>query len=282
MHFWDAVVASVEAADAQLDLSAYCQVRDLFERCAHDRAVLDAVSRAAPEYGRPEYLLCVNRHGQPTGTEQEILTDHAMVVAQRPALDRWFRRVVLPDKGGAVLLVARWLCHLAGFRHPTVHLFIDHPIHLDHTLVQVRSVDKEEAPGCFDLPVAGHVDGLASAEQTLRKELEEEIGLTTDRLASLTLLGAYEQAHTVDRAGFRNVEYHTVYRARLTEEGWLQANASDREVAAIAVFSLADLEAMIRCFPERVASGLKGSLALYQGDAKWRGVNTSDRVGSVS
>jgi hypothetical protein len=37
----------------------------------------------------------------------------------------------------------------------------------------------------------------------------------------------------------------------------------DREVAAIAVFAVDDLQAVLRDTPARVASGLSASLALY-------------------
>lgn len=259
-----ALVASIQASDYQLDRATYRQARRLFERCKADAAAMAAVRGAAPEYGRREYLLNVDGEGGAVRTAPEILADFA--AASEPEFGLWFQAAALPGQGEPVLLVARWLCHLTGLRHRTVHLFLDHPTLADHTLVQVRSVDKDEAPGCFDLPVAGHVDGVASVEETLDKELEEEVGLTLDLLSGLRCLGAHEQIRLPDPPAFRNVEHHTVYRARLTVEGWLRASAADHEVAAIAAFTVPDLVEMMRRFPDRVASGLRGSFSLYDGD----------------
>jgi isopentenyldiphosphate isomerase len=259
-----ALVASIRASDYQLDRATYGQARRLFERCTADALVMAAVKRAAPEYGRREYLLNVDGAGKVVRTAPEILADFS--TASTPAFGVWFQEAILPRQGEPVLLVARWLCHLTGLRHRTIHLFLDHPTLADHTLVQVRSVDKDEAPGCFDLPVAGHVDGVASVEETLDKELGEEVGLTPDLLSGLRRLGAHEQIRLPDPPAFRNVEHHTVYRARLTVEGWLRASAADHEVAAIAAFNLPDLVSMMRRFPDRVASGLRGSFSLYDSD----------------
>jgi isopentenyldiphosphate isomerase len=257
----EALIASIQTSDYQLDVATYRQARRLFARCAADATLMAAVREAAPEYGRQEYLLNVNAEGRPIYTSPEICTDFRAVSA--PAFGLWFREAILPGQDDPVLLVARWLCHLTGLRHRTVHLFLDHPTLVDHTLVQVRSVDKDEAPGCFDLPVAGHVDGVASAEDALRRELGEEVGLTLDLLSDLRCLGTHEQVCLSDPPGFHNVEHHTVYRARLTVEGWLRVGAADHEVAAVAVFTVPDLVGMMQRFPDRVASGLHGSFSLY-------------------
>jgi 8-oxo-dGTP pyrophosphatase MutT (NUDIX family) len=258
----DALRAAVGAAGYELDQAAYGRVWALFAQCSADPTAMEELKRAAPEYGRREFLANVDDGGRPVVAAREDLA-HARSVRD-PEFDLWYQEANLPGDGRSVLLIARWLCHLAGFRHRTVHLFLDHPTHRNHTLIQVRGVDKDEAPGCFDLPVAGHVVSMDTVERTLSRELGEEIGLTTEMLTELTLLGTYEQGYVDDRSGFHNVEHHTVYRARLADEGWLAISAADHEVAAIAVFAVPDLEAMVERFPERVARGLRGSFPFYR------------------
>ena len=258
------LVDAVAASDHELTEAAFDAVHTFLHRCSErPRGMQDACRRVAPEYGRAEHLLCVDRFGKGTNTPVHVLNQSRTLCKRQPAVGTWFRTVDPPDASKPTLLIARWLCHLAGFRHRTVHLFLDHPILSDHTLIQVRGIDKEEAPGRFGLPVAGHIVGLDTVQETLAKELGEELGLSSDVLVDLRHLGCYEGGHPSDPDELRNVEYHEVYRARLSSEGWLCAHARDSEVAAIAAFQTADLIAMIDRFPERVASGLKGSLPMY-------------------
>jgi isopentenyldiphosphate isomerase len=217
----------------------------------------------APEYERLEFLLCVDHQGNAVTTPEKILKDFHETVARYPSFGSWFREAKLAECDEPVLLVARWLCHLVGFRHVTVHAFIDHPTLTDHTLVQVRGVDKAESPGCFDLPMAGHVVGLELVEKTLFTELAEELRLERDALCGLTRLGSYEYRQPPGQPSFRNAEYRVVFWSRLITDAWLKVSAADDEVAAIAAFSLAELEGMLARFPERIASGLKASFPLY-------------------
>ena len=258
------LVDAVTVSDHQLTKVSLGAIHAFLCRCDERPGGLQDVCRVlAPEYGREEYLLSVDRFGKSASVPTQVLAQIRTLCRKQPILGALFRIVVSPDGGEPALLIARWLCHLAGFRHRTVHLFLDHPILSDHTLIQVRGIDKKEAPGRFGLPVAGHVSGLDTATETLAKELEEELGLSCDLLVDLRHLGCYESKHPSDPDELRNIEYHEVYRARLSSEGWLCAHARDSEVAAIAAFQRDDLYAMIERFPERVASGLKGSVSMY-------------------
>jgi isopentenyldiphosphate isomerase len=194
--------------------------------------------------------------------DETLLRNFQETVAKHPDFDTWFRQVPMPNSDTSALLIARWLCHLGGFRHKTVHLFIDHPTLDNHTLIQVRGLNKAESPGCFDLPMAGHVVRLESVKDTLIKELGEELGLELEELEEITLLGSRGLISN-PHPGFHNVEHHVVFRGRLSATGWQNVNANDHEVAAVAIFPLTDLQQMIVRFPNRVASGLKSSLALY-------------------
>lgn len=262
-----ALIEAVEDAGYVLDGEVFRHALELYDRCRDDPRQLQALRRMAPEYGAQEFLLPVDAGGRPTAAPMQLLAEARNAAGARSGLADWFSEAPLTDGSGVALLAVRWLCHLVGLRHRTVHLFIDHPCLRDHTLVQVRGPRKAEAPGCFDLPVAGHVEGTATAEEALHRELAEELGLSLDALCELRGLGSHEQRWLPDGPGFRNAEWHAVYRARLTPEGWLGAEVSNREVAALAAFYLPDLQEMMVCFPDRFASGLKGSLSLYVGDA---------------
>ncbi|MBL7200134.1 MAG: NUDIX domain-containing protein [Anaerolineae bacterium] len=260
---WRSLIDAVRGAGHQLDAAAYGQVWELFQRCTIDRAVLDALRRSAPEYGGAEYLASVDGEGQVIRVASNLLARFEEQASRYPEFGLWFREAVPVPQEGRTLLIARWLCHLAGFRHQTVHLFLDHSSLPDHTLVQVRGLSRADAPGCYDLPVAGHVEGLASVEETLFKELEEELGLAPASVAGLRALGQHEQRTLGAPCRFNNVEYAHVFCGRLTQEGWLRASAASPEVAALALFHLDDLEDALARTPERFACGLSGSYPLY-------------------
>jgi isopentenyldiphosphate isomerase len=227
----------------------------------------EGLRRAAPEYAQEEFLRCVDASGRATPLPVSVLQDYDALAERHPAYALWFQTGEEPD-GNRLFLIARWLCHLVGFRHRTVHLLLDHPLLADHVLVQVRGINKVEAPGCFDMPVAGHVTSLSTVEAALIRECEEELALTQDLIVDLRWVGAYDGAHLEALPGFWNVEQHTVYRGRLVEEAWLRLQPPDDEVAGIAVFPVARLCDTIARFPDRVASGLRDSGSfLCTGDA---------------
>lgn len=257
-----ALITAVQDADHQLTEATFDKVLRLFDRCRSDGKCLATVQKLAPEYGEPEFLLCVGADGQPGPPDGRLIDRYREAISRHPDIGSWVQLADPPDADAPTLLVARWMCHLAGFRHKTVHLFIDHPTLASHTLVQVRGLDKAESPGCFDLPVAGHVVGLESVVDTLAKELGEELGLEPSALGEIVELGSSESASSPQPA-FRNVEYHVVFRGRISAAAWQNVSADAHEVAAIGAFPLPELQRMIERFPDRIASGLKSSLPLY-------------------
>lgn len=276
--------AAVQRAAGALDGDVYQAAKALFMACLARRALFDELRRLAPQYGKPEFLLPVDASGAPLVPTDAVLQDFRLIVAANPEFALWLqeagaRAAGVPASGigrgaaplvsgDAALLVARWLCALSGLRHRTVELFIDHPQARGYTLIQVRSPAKLEYPGSFDLPCAGHVVGMASVEEGLFQELAEELGLREADLAGLRRLGAYEHAESraanSDSPGATlDVEYRTLFRARLQPGALERIRFADGEVAAIAVFAVDDLQAVLRDTPARVASGLSASLALY-------------------
>jgi 8-oxo-dGTP pyrophosphatase MutT (NUDIX family) len=264
---WEKEVAAlrsaVRASDYRLDAAAYDRARTLFCYMAAAGSLPDGWRRAVPEYGEEEFFCSVDAAGQTVPIFAEIFEDYDALVHRHAAYALWFRPAEGPD-GERVLLAARWLCHLAGFRHRTVELLLDHPLLADHVLVQVRGVDKAEAPACFDLPVAGHVAGLSTLRASLMRECDEELGLEHDQISDLRRIGSYEDhTHLEPLPGFWNVEYRTLYRGQLAEVAWPRLSSPSDEVAGIAVFSLARLHELVLRFPDRVASALGDSWPLF-------------------
>ncbi len=139
----------------------------------------------------------------------------------------------------------------------------DHPTRDDYTLIQIRSVHKFEFPACFDVPGAGHVAGLESTTDTLYKELEEELNLDRDDIYDPEMVGSYDYRGPSSDPILRNVEFRVVFRSRLKADRLSRIGFVDREVAAVSVFALSEIEAIINTYPERVASGLTESFPVY-------------------
>jgi isopentenyldiphosphate isomerase len=223
------------------------------------------------EYLHDEFLLVVDEEGNASGTSEKILNSFRVNAAEYPQFGKWFVEVVSPlaspaKNGGdqrRVLLAARWLCHLIGLRHGTVEIFLDPPHLDDHTLVQVRGLEKFEAPGAFDIPCAGHISGTDSVEGSLAKELAEELALTLDDLHDLRLLKQYNSYTGGGVKSTANHEHRVLYRARLKSSAAERIRFQDGEVAGLAVFSLPELREMISIYPDRIASGLSDAIDFY-------------------
>ncbi len=253
------IIQAVEAADHQLSGNVYHALSAWFAACQEEPSGLREIQAASREYRKVEFFLNVNPKGEAAVLEDALLQDFEQMRAHYPTYSHWFQRAEFPD-GRPTLLIARWLCHLVGLRHQAVHLFIDHPRLLDHTLIQMRSLNKAESPGRFDLPAAGHVTGLETVEAALQKELREELDVDVHALLDLTRLGSY--LHTARMEAY-NVEYRVVFYSRLSAEDWLRLSAGADEVAAIVSLPAAKLHEFIARRPEQVASGLVGSFPFY-------------------
>jgi isopentenyldiphosphate isomerase len=184
-----------------------------------------------------------------------------------PDFRLWFSEgasVDQKDSEKEALLPARWLCHLAGFRHLSVHLFLTIDGDDEHLLVQVRGTKKAESPAAFDLPVAGHVGAEHTEEEALLAEAREELGLEADDLIRLTALSSYQYKEPDSSSWMRNVEFRRLFEAALSPTTFSKLRPAQGEVAAIALFSILEVESMLSTFPERVASGLRSSFPIYR------------------
>lgn len=256
------ITSCVEASGYELDHRCYQTIRKLFvDRFA---ARSEELGKYTAELEKPEFLACVDNKGATLATHSDIVDDFLNTLEHYPAFGQWFRDAETGKNGARVLLVSRWLCHLVGFRHLSVHLFIDLSNSEDLTLVQVRSAKKAKSPGCFDLPVSGHRANQDSIEKTLATELKEEAGFQVSDLGRLAAIGEYEFSAESSSTDFPDNEYRVVYRCHLKEDKRLHSlRIEEGEVAAISIFSISELRLMMATFPERMASGLTASFRFY-------------------
>ena len=260
---WQAARDAVERAGSRLTPQIFEHIRrvfvDVYASGQESPAVLTR------EWERQEFLRVVDSSGQPDLATAGMLEAFAETKAQWPDFGRWFCPAQLvegPYAGQTALLANRWLCHLTGLHHLTVEIFIDPPTQPGFTLVQVRGMGKVENPGCFDLPCAGHISGLDGVEESLRKELGEELNLAVEDLEDMTRIREYDSL-----PGSRSHEYCYLYRGKLKASSVPKVAFADGEVAGLCVFEVNELRALIRRFPERVAGGLKSAMDFYEGES---------------
>jgi 8-oxo-dGTP pyrophosphatase MutT (NUDIX family) len=262
---WQMVRLSVAEAGYVLDLNVYERLRSLFVEsyASGDGSQLAAITR---EFLQDEYLLVVDAAGQPVLPEQSIVADFEVMLQAHPSFSRWFQMDTVAEGPGSpqpVLLVARWLCHLSGLRHVTVELFLDLPDRPGATLVQIRGLAKNESPGDFDLPCAGHISGVDGIAASMAKELEEELGLRIDDLADFREVRRFDAPSGSDPRP-RNHEFRVLYQACLKPDRLARIRLREDEVAGLALISLPELRRLVELYPERVASGLKEAISMYE------------------
>lgn len=261
---WQKLRDTVEMENRALSRTVFEQARQVFlSDYASGRQTPASLTR---EYEKEEYLLVLDRDGFPSRPDRSALEKYRDTVRRYPTFQRWFQEEVQREgafAGAPVLLTARWLCHLVGLRHGTVEIFLDPPDRKGHTLVQVRGVEKYEAPGAFDIPCAGHIDGTDTREESLQKELIEELNLTLEDLDGLILVEQYNSFADQEDGPSLNYEHRVLYRARLKPEAEERIQFTDGEVAGLVIFSVAELRELVRRYPDRVASGLADAIGMY-------------------
>jgi len=255
----------VQNADHIINRKVYEEIKRYFLSCVSDPSMLKDLQAFNSEYGRQEYFRSVNSEGTTLGVSKDVIEDFRKITMDHSEFKLWFKEDTISVNGvnKQILLVGRWLCHLIGLRHTSVHLFIDHPDKNKYTLIQVRSLKKIESPGKFDLPAAGHVSGNETIINTLHSELKQELNLTPEDLVDLSEISGYEYTEPLDNSNIRNIEFRVVYSSKLKSKSLVKINFLDQEVAAISVFSLPELQNLINDHPSTVASGLRESFSVY-------------------
>jgi 8-oxo-dGTP pyrophosphatase MutT (NUDIX family) len=208
-----------------------------------------------PEYDKPEYLLNCDADGAPVPTTPQLLEAIPLLAQNKPA---WIKIV-----DGQILML-RWLAHFIGFRHRAIHVFLDPPDSETATYIQIRSLQKYNQPGKFDMPVAGHVDGTDSPRATLRKELAEEIGLDDQEdLQEVEQIGTYNITIPDFQPDYQEIEHTTLFRARIRRDSLTKLRLQESEVGGLALFNRDELSEWIAKHPDRVGGGLIDSWPYY-------------------
>ncbi len=246
---------AVQAAGDILNAESYARIQSFFRFT--ERGEADLNTWLTPEYNGNEYLACVDPNGEKRHTAFDLIEDCRRCLEKEPGFARWFTVEKHPRWGEPVLLPARWLAHSVGLRHGTAQLILHVADTDEKLLVQVRSMRKSASPGRYDLPVAGHVDGLQGYEETLRKETGEEIGLQVELLQDLRCLGGYLDCSLEEENNLDNCEYHRVFSARLDPALVSSLKPQPGEVAALAIFPAEEIHALRAAFPGAFAPGIQ-------------------------
>jgi len=250
-----------------LNEEVFEKIKQLFFNCKENPQILREKTQEFTKIekqkeGDRELFLNVNDKGLVVYPPEALIKEFITIQQENHTFGIWFRKDAYNNR--PVLLIARWLSHLTGFRHRCAHIFLDHPTLEDYTFVQLRSFGKADSPGCFDIPVGGHAKGIATLEETAREELKDELNLDLQYdIGGFCSIGNYGYYEPPKRPDFHNIEHRTVFCGRLESEAMSKVKFCDSEVAAICVFSISELKILLKKFPERVASGLIGSFPIY-------------------
>lgn len=167
----------------------------------------------------------------------------------------------------------RWLCHLLGLCHRTVHLALRMPRGL--LVLQMRSARVRNWPGTLDLAVTGHVRAGLTWQDALQLEAAEELGLDVEMAAGMLmppgphLITRYCRRQTDRENPPEHICHVTqLYAAQLTPEGLAKLHFADGEVDALFLCSAAEAARLVAQEPQRVAPGLVQSLPHY---LRWLG-----------
>ena len=176
---------------------------------------------------------------------------------------------LVTERGDTTGVIApRWLCHLMGLCHRTVHLVLRTP--QDWLVLQMRS-RRVDWPGMLDLAVTGHVRAGLSWEEAIRAEAAEELGLDLSEDAGMLVpssLSPVGDPYIRCEADSINPPVHVchvtqVFAATLTPSGLAGLRFADGEVVGLYLCSLAEAIRLMTDEPNRIAPGLVQSLPRY-------------------
>lgn len=196
-------------------------------------------------------------------------------------VEKWenYRNILKPDEkdenftlvdrnGNFTNLVApRWVCHLLGLRHKSVHVLLkwNSPNLGDTFILQVRSWHKSDSPGHLDISVGGHVllNTTSGAIESAYREMEEELGISQADLKDGQLLFkiGYEFAEERESDHFYNTEWRDVYVGEIETFSLEKIRFSDKEVVGIYLCPLTDAKNLLNQKILPIGSALKYSLS---------------------
>ena len=104
--------------------------------------------------------------------------------------------------------------HKHGWLHASIHVWF----YTDdgNLLFQKRSPNKIAFPNLWDVSVAGHIDAGEKPITAVKREIEEEIGLSI-KSQDLNFIGIYRELHH-HKTDFIDNEIHYIYTAKLIKD----------------------------------------------------------------
>lgn len=193
-------------------------------------------------------------------------------IVHPPAKEQELFDLVELDGDPTGVTAPRWLCHLLGLCHRTVHLALRTPQGL--LVLQMRGSRVRNWPGALDLAVTGHVRAGLRWDEALRLEAAEELGLDIDLSAGLLRppgpqpVARYCRRQTDRENPPEHVCHVTqLYAAELTASGLAHLHFADGEVSGLYLCSEAEAVRLVGEETRRVAPGLVQSLPHY---LRWR------------
>lgn len=108
--------------------------------------------------------------------------------------------IINEDGSKTGVVKERGVVHREGAMHETAHVWImqQNDYGTFDVLLQLRSLDKETNPGCYDSSAAGHIPSGEKPDEAALRELDEEIGL-------------FATPEDIVEIGSHHAEYNTVY-----------------------------------------------------------------------
>jgi len=167
------------------------------------------------------------------------------------------------------LKAPRWLCHLLDLRHMCVHVLLTwyNKSLISFFVLQVRSWNKADFPGCVDISVGGHVVGPINTDpiDSAYREMEEEMGISRQYLANGRLIhvGAYQSSERNSEINFYNTEWREIYTGEIKQDGLNAINFKDKEVAGLYLCPEYNAKHLVNQMILPIASGLQFSLPQY-------------------
>ncbi len=92
--------------------------------------------------------------------------------------------------------------HRLGLLHRAVHILVFN--HAGEIFLQKRSLSKDTHPGCWDSSCSGHVDHGEDYDESARRELDEELGISID--------SGLERLFKIDAGPETDQEFVWIYR----------------------------------------------------------------------
>lgn len=152
--------------------------------------------------------------------------------------------------------------HREGIRHRTAHVWIFRTVDgRDEILLQKRSAAKDSFPDCYDISSAGHIPAGLGFRESARKELREELGVTS-RPGDLHFCGRRHFLYNGEFYGepFHDDQVTAIYF--LVDDRPAEAFRIQRsELSGVRWFGLDDCLRLVRTNPTQQAGGVRKAAA---------------------